>query len=52
MSAAAPRSRGYCSAGTMMIGVAPADGVSARSASPARTVASMRSHAAVISPPM
>ena len=51
-SAAAPRRRGYCSGGTTVIGVAPAGGVSARSASPARTVASIRSQAAVISPPM
>src|SRR6188768_312183 len=35
-SAAAPRSLGYCSGGT---------------ATPARTVSSIRSHAAVISPP-
>src|SRR5258708_182021 len=52
MRAAAPRSRGYCSDGTTMIGVAPADGVSARSASPARTVGSIKSQAVVISPPM
>ena len=36
----------------MRMGVAPAGGVNARSARPDRTVASMRSQAAVISPPM
>ena len=50
--AAAPRRRGYCSGGTITMGVAPADCVSTRSASAARTVASIRSHAAVTSPLM
>src|SRR4029077_7990413 len=50
--AAAPRSRGYCSGGTITMGVAPADCVSTRSASAVRTVASIKSHAAVTSPLM
>jgi hypothetical protein len=52
ISAAAPRRRGYCSDGTIVIGVEAAESVSTRSWSPARTCPSMMSQAVVISPPM